>query len=140
MSSSGDAKLYPVLSSDIDVVWDGVVPYLEKTLQRADGKFTVDDIYSAIEKRDMQLWVIFDKQLIAFVITQIIYYPQGKRLAIPFVGGVKMSKWLHVYEQIAAFGRANGCTYAEGFARPGWKKVLAKFGFKKSYEIIAAPL
>jgi hypothetical protein len=140
MRSSDKAKLYGVPSTDIDVVWGEVVPYLEKTLARADGKFSIDDIYSAIEKRDMQLWVIFDKYLISFIITQIIFYPQYKILTIPYVGGVKMPKWVHFYEQIAAFGKANGCKFAEGYARDGWLKVLKRYGFKKSYSVISAPI
>jgi hypothetical protein len=140
MSLSGNAKLYPVLACDIDVVWEGVVPYLEKTLTHADGKFLVSDIYDAIKERDMQLWVVFDKYLLCFVITQIIYFPQGKRLAIPFVGGTQINKWIHLYPQLIEFGRANGCTHAEGYAREGWLKVLKKFGFKKIYSVISAPI
>jgi hypothetical protein len=140
-SSDKEPRLYGVLSHAIDTVWDEVKPLLIKTLEYADGKYIVDDIYNAIKSRDMQLWVVYDNGgLLSFCITQILIYPRKKVLSLPFVGGVEMFRWLHLTNIIKDFARENHCDFAEGYARDGWIKVLKPFGFEKTYTIIKADL
>lgn len=138
-----EARLYGVIadSKEFEKVWQEVLPFLNKTLGYADGKYLAEDVYKAIKSRDMQLWVAYtDEGLISFCVSQIIIFPQQKRLSLPFVGGINLFKWLHFFEPIAQWAKKNGCTTVEGYARPGWEKVLARYGFKKIYSIIKAEL
>lgn len=140
-SSDNEPRLYGVLSHAIGTVWEEIKPLLIKTLEYADGKYNLDDIYTAIKSRDMQLWVVYDnKGILSFCVTQIIIYPRKKVLSMPFVGGVEMLRWLHLTDIIKDFAREKGCDFAEGYARDGWIKVLKPFGFKKTYTIIKADL
>jgi hypothetical protein len=140
-SDNAEPRLYGVLSHAIDTVWKEIKPLLIKTLEYADGKYNLDDIYQFIKSQDMQLWVVYDnKGLLSFCITQIIIYPRKKVLSMPFVGGVDMLRWLHLTDIIKDYALENGCDFAEGYARDGWIKVLKPFGFKKTYTIIKADL
>lgn len=141
LSDDETPRLYGVLADSIDLVWPEVKPLLLNALEYADNKFTADDIYKFLKEREMQLWVVYtNKGMICCCITQIIIFPHHKRLAIPFVSGIEMFKWLHFYETIIDWAKQNNCTCVEGYARPGWEKVLKKYGFKKIYSIITAPL
>jgi hypothetical protein len=137
------ARLYGVLSNstEFELVWSEIKPYLLETLEYADGKYNEQDIYDAIKANDMQLWVVYDNgKLLCYCITQIIIFPRKKILSIPFVGGIQMFRWLHLLDLIKQFGREKGCDFAEGYAREGWTKALKSFGFKRSYSIIKAEL
>lgn len=128
-------------SKEFELVWNEVVPFLEKALEYADNRFLLEDIYRFLKEKMMQLWVTYNnKGLQSFCISQIIITPRKKILSLPFVGGDDLFRWLHYYEELARFGRENGCVEVEGYARPGWEKVLKKYGFKKIYSIITASL
>jgi hypothetical protein len=134
-------RLYGVLSHAIDSIWQQVIPYLSKALDYADDKYTLEDIYKFLKEREMQLWLMYVNGVMhGCCITQIIIFPHHKRLAIPFVSGIQMYKWLHLFDVIVEFAKTNGCTSIEGYARPGWEKVLKKYGFKKIYSIIKADI
>lgn len=128
-------------SKEFELVWAEVLPHLENALAYADGRFLAEDIYQFLKDKSMQLWVTYTSHgLLSFCISQIIVTPRKKILSLPFVGGIDLFRWLHCFEELARFGRENGCAEVEGYARPGWEKVLKKYEFKKIYSIITAPL
>lgn len=143
MHSLDEPRLYGVLSNSLifDSVFKEITPFLEKTLEYADGKYLIDDIYQSLKSKDMQLWVIYDNNgLLSFCITQITKYPRKNVLSMPFVGGVDIYRWIHLTEIIKDFAKANQCDLLEGYARDGWLKALKPLGFKKSFSVIQCNL
>lgn len=81
--------------------------------------------------RQMQLWVVPEK---AAMITQVLVYPQHKVLLVPILAGDDMDEWLpDIVETLEHFAKHMGCKYIEERGRPGWGKVLDKYGFKKAF-------
>lgn len=139
LSQPPEYRLYGVLSDHIDIVWPDVAPILQKALDRADNRYLITDIYQAVVDKDMQLWVTFNHAgIVAAGITQIIQYPQKKILALPFVGGEEMPKWIDsVMHDIELFAREKGCDGIDLLGRPGWKKFI---NFNQYYIAMTKPL
>ena len=121
------AKLVPVLAAQVTSVWPLVAPDLSKAIKRADGVMTEETVFKALLTRDMQLWTAWDEQgeLEAAAVTQIVCYPGKTVCAIPLIGGKKRDDWLVFQPQFEEWARANGCDALEGYARPGWLRVLS---------------
>jgi hypothetical protein len=80
----------------------------------------------------MHLWISVNNGVIeAAACTRIIDYPKMRVLSLPFLGGKVLQNWLHFQAQLEAWGRAHGCKEIEGYARKGFRRVLAdwKFGW-----------
>lgn len=117
-------SVHGILYSDIDVVWDECVPHLNRALQYADGKYTLDSLKKSMESRNMQLWVYIKDSIKACMVTQIVNYP-GKRVClILFIGGSHMSEWISFEPFIEQWARENKSDSIEIYGRPGWAKVL----------------
>lgn len=142
MSLLDKCFLYGVQTDQVDQIWRFVIPLLEKAFDFADGKYSIDTIYQEIKKQTMQLWVIFDKQyhLKAICITQIIFYPTEKRLAILFMAGFDMEKWLDLIDGLFGFAKQHDCKSIEVYGRPGWEKALKKYGFEKIHTVMRVKL
>jgi hypothetical protein len=147
MHLSADKKnieMTGVYSEFVDSIWTQIVPLLEKAMAYADGKYSVDDVYRALREKDMQLWIAYlDKKIVAFAITQILIYPQTKRLCVTFMGGEKMSNWLHYLKPITDWAKSNGCEAIEGYSRPGVAKAIKNktpFDFEVIHTVIRAKI
>jgi hypothetical protein len=119
------ARLIAIPAHQIPEAWPHVASALRKAIKRADGVLTEQSVYEALLSRDMQLWTAWDGlDLEAAAVTQIVIYPGKKVAAIPLIGGSKRNDWLCFQPQFEEWARANGCDALEGYARPGWLRVL----------------
>lgn len=135
MTEKKEVRMYGVMSTHIDVIWEDVFEYLEKAILHSDGKYKIEDIYTSLKERDMQLWVAFDNDgVCAICVTQLIKYPQKKVMYMLFIAGREAINWLHLTDDLAQFARDHGCESIEGYGRPGWEKILPE-GFKKIHTI-----
>ena len=50
-------KVFLIEAEDIDLVWDDVVPLIEKALQHAEVELIQDDIKNHLDKCDLRLWI-----------------------------------------------------------------------------------
>jgi hypothetical protein len=114
-----------VTFENIMAVWPRVAPMLQRALDKSQHDMDIEDVFSSLRLRDMQLWVwVVDKEIKAAAVTQIINHPQRTICTIPLIGGSCMRDWLKVEDTIAAWAKEKGCTQLEGYARPGWLRVL----------------
>jgi phage pi2 protein 07 len=132
-----EVRLYGVLSHCIDQVWEHVAPQLEKAISYSDGKFQLEDVYRSLIARDMQLWVVFDKDgnLCTSVVSQILNFPRKKVFQLLFIAGKDSEDWLYLYEDLKDFAKEHGCVAVEGYGRPGWERLSKHLGFKKIHTI-----
>jgi hypothetical protein len=130
--SSDKCRLYGILFDKIEGLWHEVLPFLERALAYSDGKFKADDVKKMLIERDMQLWLIYNNTgLKGICITQIIEYPQSKRLGIPFIAGTDFKEWKSGWYVIREWALEHGCDSVETQGRDGWERELKPFGFKK---------
>lgn len=131
-----EVKLAGINATHVDTVWHEILPYLIKTLEYCDNKYSIKNIYDCLKNREMQLWIAHGGGgILSFGITQIINYPTQKRLGIPFIGGKELMRWAHFVNPIKQWAKENGCTAIECFGRPGWEPFARKYGFEKIHTV-----
>jgi len=119
----------------MDVVWPDVVKLMDRTLATAHGKYTIDDVYAGLQRGDLALWLAVEgTKPIAAVTTRVIQYPQGRALALDWVGGGRMKEWFDIGMPIMEkFAKDNGCTHMEGYGRKAWMRWIGRYGWKQDY-------
>ena len=128
----------PVPTDYLDVVWSSVAKVLKKSVGTAKGKYEVDDVYDGIAKDDIVLWIVVDHDkdddIIAAITTKLIEYPQGRSMAMDWIGGTRMKEWLPMTQEvISRYAKDHNCKYLEGYGRKGWGRWLGKYGWKPDY-------
>jgi len=136
--------LIKINSNAIEVTWPYVKDFVQKPIDRTLGERNVEDIYYSLIHEQLTLWVAVDKEdgIIGVLITQLLFHPQYKVLALPFIGAKPhtINKWfLKSWEKdspLLQYARENNCKRIEGYARDGWLKMIEKIGFKKYHTIV----
>tara|TARA_B100000902_G_C27239277_1_gene879123 strand:- start:596 stop:985 length:390 start_codon:yes stop_codon:yes gene_type:complete len=100
-------------------------PYIEAALEYTGGTHDIIDIYEGLYKGTMQLWPAEKSCLV----TEIINYPKKKVLNI-FLGGGDLTEILSMHEDVIRWAKDQKCTALNMTGRFGWKKPLAKHGWK----------
>ena len=100
-------------------------PYIEAALEYTGGTHDIIDIYEGLYKGTMQLWPAEKSCLV----TEIINYPKMKVLNI-FLGGGDLTEILSMQEDVIRWAKDQNCTALNMTGRFGWKKPLAKHGWK----------
>ena len=119
----------------VDIVWKDVKPLLNKAVNTSKGKFNIEDIYQYLLNDYYNLWIVMEnKKVIAAITTRIVEYPTSKGMAMDWIGGENINKWLPVAQkQISEFAKECGCSHLEGFGRKAWQRVLKKFNWEPEY-------
>tara|TARA_B100000530_G_scaffold74802_1_gene44353 strand:- start:507 stop:896 length:390 start_codon:yes stop_codon:yes gene_type:complete len=100
-------------------------PYIEAALEYTGGTHDIIDIYEGLYKGTMQLWPAEKSCLV----TEIINYPKMKVLNI-FLGGGDLTEILSMHEDVVRWAKDQNCTALNMTGRFGWKKPLARHGWK----------
>ena len=105
--------------------WSVVAPMLQRALSKSQGDLRLEDLYTKIFERDMQLWGwLIEGEITACCVTQVLTFPGNKICSIPFIAGCGMKDWIHVEPQLVAWAKEQGCNQLEGYCRPGWVRML----------------
>ena len=132
-------QLVQIPKENIEEVWPIVVKDIADALARSNGYALADHIKKWILEEKMQLWILWslkDKQYYGTVVTEIIQRPLQRVLNIKIMTGTHREKWQHLVKEIEDFAWFNNCDSMELVARPGWEKVLKRFGYKKSHVLL----
>ena len=132
-------KVALVGSEDIGMIWDEVVPLIEKALVHAEGELVPGDIRKHLDSGDLRLWVALkDKDVIASMVTEIIQYPRKKIVRVITVAGKDMSMWYEFLPMLEGYAIRKGCSSLEAWTRKGMTRKLKDW--KHSYDIITKDL
>ena len=119
----------------VSAVWADVARVMNKSVDTSNGKYHIDDLFHGIQNNLYVLWVIMEEEeVISAITTRIIEYPGKRAMAMDWIGGSKMGKWLPVaQETLERFARDNNCTHLEGYGRKAWGRWLGKYGWNPEY-------
>tara|TARA_Y100000114_G_scaffold45933_1_gene41671 strand:+ start:549 stop:968 length:420 start_codon:yes stop_codon:yes gene_type:complete len=119
----------------VGAVWADVAKVMNKSVNTSNGKYHIDDLFHGIQSDLYVLWVIMEEEeVIAAITTRIIEYPGKRAMAMDWIGGSKMGKWLPIaQETLERFARDNNCTHLEGYGRKAWGRWLGKYGWNPEY-------
>ncbi len=116
-----------VLYTEVHKIWPSIEKTLAKAIDRFDGGYSSEDLLTACQLRNKQLWIIDNGKGAA--ITAITVLPQFKKLVIEYLAGRDMGVWLDEFaEEIGSFAEAHGCKYVESWGRKGWERVGKRLG------------
>ncbi len=127
-----------VLPPHIDAVWAKVRVILEPAIERSYGRWNAHALRMACLSGQQQLWVVFDDQseIVGAVTTEFIDYPARRILAVQFLGGKDLEKWISIIsERVEPWAAQHGADGVEAVAREGFWKALSKQGWKKSFQV-----
>ena len=133
-------QLVYIPNEKIDEAWHHVESNIADALAISNGYALASNFKEWIKEKKMQLWILWDKEsehkYYGVVVTEIIQRPLQRVLNIKIMTGTHREKWQHLVKEIEDFAWFNNCDSMELVARPGWKKVLKRFGYKKSHVLL----
>lgn len=132
-----DYELRGVPSTQVDLVWSVVKPYVQVALDRTEGEMSVKDVYNSLLNQDMQLWVLIDgPTVIGALVTQILDFPNVKACRYVTMGGDVHGDFEAVTDLIEEWALSHGCQRMEIVGRPGWARALKDFGYHQAYSYV----
>ena len=99
--------------------------YIEAALEYSGGTHDIIDIYEGLYRGTMQLWPNKNSCLV----TELVTYPKKKVLNV-FLGGGDLTEILEMHDSVISWAKDQGCSALNMTGRFGWKKPLAKHGWK----------
>lgn len=124
----------------LDLVWDRVVPHLEKPIALSHGEVTLESIKKRLLSGDVLLITVSrGTEIIAVNTVEVRTCESGLRaLFIPLIGGSEMDEWMDRFLDIVkAIAKDFNCTELRGIAaRKGWMRKLAPLGWSEVSTII----
>jgi hypothetical protein len=133
-------QLVYIPNEKIDEAWHHVESNIADALARSSGYALASNFKEWIKEKKMQLWILWDKEsehkYYGVVVTEIIQRPLQRVLNIKIMTGTHREKWQHLVKEIEDFAWFNNCDSMELVARPGWEKILKRFGYKKSHVLL----
>ena len=129
-----------VPSNMVDLIWDKVIPHIEKPIALSHGEVTLSSIKQRLLLGEAMLVIVCRKSdIIAVNTVEVQVAESGLRtLAIPLTGGSEMEKWMDRFlEIVKAIAKDLGCSELRGIAaRKGWMRLLAPKGWEEVSTII----
>jgi hypothetical protein len=110
----------------LHLVWSDLWPLLEPAVKRSPDK---PDVLARLIACDAQLWAVYDGPApVAAIVTQIQIGGE-KRCLIWLVGGSRLREWAADFiAKLEDWARSLGCVTLRGVGRPGWARIVKKFG------------
>lgn len=132
------ASVRPVSSYEAVHVWAEASKHIRRALDRVETGYSEEDVLTAIQMRDMQLWLVPGY---AAAVTQIQVFPQFKVLVLLYLGGHDMGVWLEdLMDAIEEYGRQMGCKYGEEYGRKGWERIGKRRGAEVTFTVMRKAL
>lgn len=130
-----------VMSPDIDFVWPMAMPLLAKATVRFNNKMELEDIYHAIKRDVMQLWVIHDGEDVLVVgVTELIDYYNSRSCRCLVLGGGGYPDFIPMLKEVEQWAISEGCEHMEVVGRRGWVRALKDDGYDEFAAIIGKRL
>ena len=139
--SESDIKFTAVSPRFVNSCWGKAKPLLEKACEESNGRFKINSIKDQIDSGVQVLWMLYDSdsdEILVSITTSVLNYPDRRLLAIMFCGADGLdSYWLDhrdkIVPELVEWAKIQGCSGIEVSGREGWVKVLAPYGFEKTY-------
>jgi hypothetical protein len=118
----------------LHLVWPDLWPLLEPAVKRSPDK---PDVLARLLFNDAQLWAVYDADApVAAIVTQIqagrpsaALRAGERRCLIWLVGGSRLREWAADFiTKLEDWARSLGCVALRGVGRPGWARIVKKFG------------
>ncbi len=135
-----DIEVLPIIPSKVEDIWS-LVHFLIAEALVYSGKYAEpEDIKQLLLTGENQLFLIFGSEegdtnkVYGVVTTRIFENPNFKELQGLICTGKKMNLWEDkLINTLEKFAKVNGCKKVKAYMRPGYKKVMTKYGYKSRH-------
>jgi hypothetical protein len=123
-------RLASIPPAKVGAAWPHVERWVKAALARGSDHGP-DDIRGMLDRRVMQLWLIWDGRPRGCCITELIETVHGRTCNIVVVAGEVFSAWRHLEADLARWARRDwGCTRLTLIGRRGWVRRLSGSGWR----------
>lgn len=129
----GRSSVRPVRADELDDVLPLIGWHLDQF--SATGQFTPEDFVAQIRNRERQLWLVISDDVKCVMLTSVLA-DRLDTVLVTHCCGHDMAEWLHLWPVIEAWARELGAKRIEAITRPGWERVLKKFGMEKTHVVL----
>ena len=135
-----------VAAAEVDALWPSVAAHFEGVAARSRGRFSGQDWRRSFIDRSRQLWVAHAPagaaigEVRAVLATELRQYPGRQVAALAACAGSGREDWTGFLAVVEAWARTQGCAAIEAQARPGWRRVLAPYGYAATHVILEKEL
>ena len=136
-------ELVGVPGPDVERLRSLLCPHFEAMAAASHRRFTVDSIFAALARGDMQLWIAIDGvNIVAAGITELIRYPNHTACRAVALIGRDHRAWLRkLSDAVDAWARAQGCTEMQALVgQRGWERLLRFLGYRPDHVLLSKDL
>lgn len=133
--------LVPV--DQVENIRPAVFSHVETAAEYTYGRFTTEDIFTAITDYEHTLWVAYDTDAVikGIVVTALKQYPRMRALDLTFLGGDEGFSWKdEMLRVLQCWAFDNHCDVIESSGRFGWAKVFKADGYKPLWQVYELPV
>jgi hypothetical protein len=126
-ATEGALRWFGVPARDLNIWWVSAAPLIERALARGRGEMTAEDVRGFLERRAMQLWLLWDgARVCGALATELANYPRKRSCILRLFAADAgwRAAWLRLLPLIEPWAREQGCAAVEVFGRPGWARIL----------------
>jgi hypothetical protein len=134
----------PISKDEVDHYWDLLKLMVIQGLRHSGDLMTEADLKEDIKQGFMQLFIMFgsldgyESKVYGVFITRITDHAQKRQCEVVLLAGKDREHWEdQVTLTIEELAKANGCDRIAILARPGWKKLGDRHGYRmKNIEFV----
>lgn len=118
-------------------------PMLESVVKEAaKGEFTVDDLYELnLQGKAITTLIEKDGNPAMAMVFEFVHYPQMMAVNIMALGGGYLDESIaEFWEQFKQWCKDAGAVAIEASCSPGMTRLLSKYGFKPTYQLVRTEL
>lgn len=126
-----------------DHYWPEIEHLLDIEPELWNKVFTKDNLHDRVHSREVQVWVVFNGQVIRLVFfTQRYVTPNGvATLQIFWMYGTGLKEVIHLLDEtIDRFAAVANCQRLEVTGRKGFERLLAPLGAEYQYSVFSRPV
>lgn len=138
-----DYAIGAITPAQLHVVWDEVVPHLERVIEVSHGDLTLASVRNRLVAGEQQLYVVSRHgEIVAVFCTDVQTLESGLRvLRVPIIGGEELDLWVdYAVSAWRRLARELMCDRIRGLGRQGWTRKLAPYGIKACHVVYEMPV
>ena len=137
---NSNIEVLQIASSQVEQFWPLVHFLIAEALVYSGKYANANDIKKLLLSGENQLFLIFGSEdeesnkVYGVVTTRIFKNPNYKELQGLICTGKKMHLWEErLINTLESFAKVNGCKKLKAYMRPGYKKIMKKYGYKSRH-------
>lgn len=115
-------------------VWDRCKELLTDIADKESilSNLNLEEIRESLLRRYTFLLLDIDgkETIISLAIIDFLQYPKKRSLRVLYTAGQITGDWPNHFERIEQFARKYSVDFVELWGRPGWGKIMSKYGYK----------